>query len=331
MKIKDYSAIYFLRTKKIISEFKPSNNHLAQFVFRSKQKKAYLGGMKFVLELLDKYKNIIKITNLIDGTLIYHKDVVLEISGDYSKIIHLEGIICGLFARGTRICTNVKKILKLINTKKIIYAADRSDHYLNQEFDGYCAYVAGIRTFVTNAHIKYIENKKHVKVVGTIPHSLIQMFNGDLFKACNAFSTMFPKQKLFALVDFNNNVIKDSIKIVNQLGNKIYGVRIDTSPDILDLSFKNNKSMENFGVSAALISNLRKDLDKNNMKNIKIMVSSGIDENKIKKFIKHNLLIDFYLIGGFFLKNTYNFCCDLVKNNNIFCSKYGRKYKKIKK
>src|SRR5690625_6342653 len=97
-----------------------------------------------------------------------------------------------------------------------------------------------------------------------MPHPLIQMFRCDIVAATNAYHEMFPEDELMALVDYNNDVITDSLKVAREFKEKLKAVRIDTSKTLVDKYFlRNNHLIGTFdprGVNPYLFFSLRKAL-----------------------------------------------------------------------
>lgn len=49
--------------------------------------------------------------------------------------------------------------------------------------------------------------------MGTMPHALIQLFDGDIVEATKAYHETFSDDELVALVDYNNDAITDALKV----------------------------------------------------------------------------------------------------------------------
>ncbi len=334
MKVKngDYSAIYLLKTTKIINNNREKKNITVQYFQRDKN--IILCGIKHVLDILKKnIKNFnkLKIKTLSDGDIIQDNEPVIEITGNLEKFVFLEGIIDGILTRESSIATNAFNLLKACKNKELIYMNDRSDYYYTQEWDGYAAYIGGIRNFVTKAQTKFL-NPKDIKIVGTIPHSLIQFYNGNLIKVLEEYKKNMPNDKLVALVDYNNDVINDSLKVLKKFNKEIYALRLDTSKNLIDKSLillKNKYDINELkGINIHLVNLLRKELDKNNFKNVKIIATSGLDIKTINHLEEKNAPIDMYGVGKAFTNFFVNFTCDSVINNGRKESKIGRKYRK---
>ncbi len=319
-----YSAKYFYKTAKISKEMKDTPIVTLQFFQRKDN--AILCGMTEVLELLEKETKTsnYSIKYLEEGSLIQNKEVVLELEGHYFEFGEYEGIIDGILSRQSSLATNARNVVEVSNGKNLIFMGDRSDHYLNQSRDGYAINLGGISTQVTDAHIEHHDGI----AVGTIPHALIQMHKGDIVKTLEAYEKAFPDEKLVALVDYNNDVISDSIKAFKAFPNKLVAVRVDTSEGVSDTMFLNN---EEYGVTPTQIKSLRNALDRVGAQNVKIIVSSGFNVEKIKRFEASNAPVDTYGVGASLLQINNTFSADAVKVNGEKEAKVGREYKENKK
>ncbi len=318
-----YSAKYFGKTKQIIKNHKGDSIVTLQFFQRKDN--SLLGGIDEALEFLKKNTDTSKyeILYLPEGSKISNYDIVLQLKGKYEYFGEFEGVIDGILSRSTSLATNAMHIVEVANGKKVIFMGDRADHYKNQEIDGKAVALGGISTQVTDAHVALHDGI----AIGTIPHVLIQMFEGDLVEAIKAYKKEFPDEPTPALVDFNNDIIGDSLKVIKAFPD-LYAVRVDTSSGVSDAYFKNN---EEYGVTPNLIKALRKALDENGGSNVKIIVSSGFDVEKIKLFEKEKTPVDVYGVGASLLKINNTFSADAVEVNGKEIAKVGRKKQPIDK
>lgn len=329
IKSKEYSSKYFINTQEIFKKEKLGKNVTLRFFHF--QKNVCVCGVEECLQLLKfaiSKQNLDKLNiyYVVDGTITNECEPVLIIQGNYKYFGHLENIIDSILSRRSSIATNCREYLKVVGSKKILFMADRSDDYLLQKYDGYAAYIGGIRHFCTKQHLELISDYKDIHYSGTTPHALIQQFGGDVSKAMVAYKKHFPKEKITALVDFNNDCVSEIHKLAH-LNFKISYIRIDTSNKLVDKSlqtnnWKNNKSL--YGVNEKLIWLCRKELDKSKMHNTQIIVSSGLNLEKIKEFEENKVPIDVYGIGKSLLNINVNFTGDLIKDNNHYFAKVGR-------
>ena len=167
--------------------------------------------------------------------------------------------------------------------------------------------------------------------MGTMPHALIQIFNGDIVAAARAYHATFPDDNLVALVDYNNDVIADTLKVANEFGEKLYGVRIDTSATMIDQYFMRHPEVlgtfDPRGVNPELIFALRKALDDAGHKHVKIIASGGLTAAKIRRFEEIGTPVDTYGVGSSLLKVNIGFTGDNVKLNGEDQAKAGRLYR----
>src|SRR5690625_1290707 len=189
-----FSAVYFLKTKEI-AEKAMSNNHVTMQFFQKKE--AVLCGTDEVIALVHtfaEHPETLDIQSLKDGDKISPYETVLTISGAYQQFGFLEGIIDGILSRRTSVATNVYNVVKAARTsgkeKPIIFMGDRHDHYTQQAGDGYAAYIGGSTAQATNAMSEWWGKEG----MGTMPHAMLQMFQGDVVKASKAYHDIYPEE-----------------------------------------------------------------------------------------------------------------------------------------
>ncbi|WP_017756153.1 nicotinate phosphoribosyltransferase [Calidifontibacillus oryziterrae] len=326
-----FSAVYFLKTREIVKDFKTDNIVTMQFF---QKEEAVLCGTDEVIALLQTFAENpcdLEVYSLKDGDEISPYETVLTITGPYQNFGYLEGIIDGILARRTSVATNVYRVVKAARTsgklKPIIFMGDRDDHYTQQAGDGYAAYIGGSTAQATHAMNEWWGKTG----MGTMPHALIQLFNGDIVAATKAYHQKYPEDELVSLVDYNNDVIVDSLKVAEAFGKTLKGVRLDTSRTLIDKYFtRNPEVMGTFdprGVNPQLIFALRKALDENGYSHVKIVATGGFTEERILQFEKLNVPVDMYGVGSSLLKINIGFTGDNVILNGQPEAKSGRKYR----
>lgn len=345
-----YSDKYFVRTQEILQQ----DNHHPQVLMQIfTRKEAIVCGIDEVIALLKltlkEDFNKLVVNALHDGDAIAPWETVMTISGDYALFAHLETVYLGILARRTRVATNVKRVVNAANNKSILFFPARFDHWSLQTGDGYAAFISGALGSSTDANCEWWGSQS----IGTIPHALIAAYNGDTAKAALKFDEYMPENiNRVVLVDFENDCIGTSIKVVNAFcekfnyrtdfkyvksydydkcigsgKHKIWGVRFDTSNLLRDNSVT-PISDESLGVCPELCWKARREFDKIGLKDLKIVVSGGFNEEKIKKFIKLDVPVDVFAVGSSLFEGNFDFTADIVQNNGIDCAKVGRKYNK---
>ncbi|MBO67698.1 MAG: quinolinate phosphoribosyl transferase [Acidiferrobacteraceae bacterium] len=264
----------------------------------------------------------IDVKSLYDGDTIQPWEPVLQIDGPLSEFVHLETLYLGVLARRTRIATNVSMVTTAANGKPVFFFPARFDHWAIQGGDGYAASVGGAESVSTDAQGEWWG----MKGGGTIPHCLIAACHGDTVKATQRFASVFPETPLVALVDFENDCVGTAIEVAKAMAGKLWGVRLDTSEQLTDVSLANSKE-HNTGVTPSLVRNVRSALDAEGFNNVRIVVSGGFDAEKIMTFEKEQVQVDAYGVGSAFMRGNCDFTGDVVKINNTSMAKLGRKYR----
>ena len=325
-RIKDgfFSANYFLKSRKIVAENEP--NHIVTMQWFQRRDDSMLCGVDEAIALVHTFaiepENLV-IEALNDGDIIQANEPVLKITGKYEHFGFLESVIDGILARRTSVATNVMKVKKVIGDYPVFSMADRQDDYLTQVGDGYATYVAGIDRVSTDAQGLWWGGKG----MGTMPHALIQICDGDVCKASDIYLKSFPNEKVTALIDYHNNVVRDSLILARHLGEKLNGVRIDTSKALVDHYFddKDTSGFDPHGVCKELVFALRKALDDEGFNYVKITVSSSFSAEKIEEWVKEKVPVSMYGVGTYFVNNTTcGFTGDLVMRDGKPQAKEGR-------
>ena len=319
-----FTANYFLKSNKIVKENKP--NHIVTMQWFQRRDDSKLCGVDEAIALIHTFAihpEELEIEALNDGDIIQSEEPVLKVTGKYENFGFLESVIDGILARRTSVCTNVYKVMKYAGDTPVFSMADRQDDYHTQIGDGYATYVAGISKVSTDAQGLWYGGKG----MGTMPHALIQICAGDVCKAADIYLNTFPEEKVTALIDYHNNVVRDSLLLARHLGHKLNGVRVDTSKALVDHYFddKDTSDFDPHGVCKELIFALRKALDDEGFDYVKITVSSSFSAEKIKEWKEAGVPVSMYGVGSYFVNNTTcGFTADLVMLDGRPEAKEGR-------
>lgn len=319
-----YSANYFLKSRKIVKENEP--NHEVTMQWFQRRDNTMLCGIDEAIAILHTFASHpeeLKIEALNDGDIINANEPVLKVTGRYEDFGYLESVIDGVLARRTSVATNVKEVLDVAKDTVVFSMADRQDDYLTQVGDGYATYVAGINRVSTDAQGLWWGGKG----MGTMPHALIQICGGDVCKAADIYRKSYPNDKVTALIDYHNNVVRDSLILARHLGENLKAVRVDTSKSLIDHYFddKDTSGFDPHGVCKELIFALRDALDKEGFNYVNIVVSSGFTKEKIKEWKEANVPVDMYGVGTSLVNNmTVGFTGDLVVLDGKDEAKEGR-------
>ena len=301
-----FSAVYFLKTREIIEEFRPKSVVTMQFF---QKENAVLCGTDEVIALLQTFaKNPeeLEINSLKDGDKISPFETVLTIHGPYENFGFLEGVIDGILARRTSVATNVYNVVQAarsVDKENQLFSWEIVTIIIHNKLVTVMQrYIGGMSAQATHAMNEWWGKSG----MGTMPHALIQMFNGDVVEAAKAYHKKFPEDELVVLIDYNNDVITDALRVAREFGSTLKGVRVDTSRTMIDQYFiRHPEVLGTFdprGVNPSLVFALRKALDEEGFQHVDIVVTGGFDEKRIREFEAQNVPVDIYGVGSSLLK-----------------------------
>jgi nicotinate phosphoribosyltransferase len=260
-----------------------------------------------------------------EGDEILPWETVMTIEGDLSLFVHLETVYLGCLARRTLVMRNVREVVEAAGGKPILFFPARHDHWLVQTGDGWAAHVAGAIGVSTDAQASWWGGRG----VGTVPHALIAAFDGDTAAAARAFADRYADEmNVVVLVDFANDSVRTALEVADALGEKLWGVRLDTSDKMVDRALWHDMGeFKPTGVSPLLVERVRQALDAAGHDRVRIVVSGGFDSQKIREFEHLDAPVDSYGVGSALLRGENDFTADVVRVEGRDCAKAGRSYK----
>ena len=321
-----YSDKYFARAREVLIADGHRPCVLMQVFCKTH---AYLGGVDeavSILQLCSFSWEDLAVCALYDGDEIHAYETVMTIEGPYDAFAHLETLYLGVLARRTRVGTNTRLVVEAARPKEVMFFPARHDHWLVQTGDGYAAHVAGAIGVSTDAQASWWGSEG----VGTVPHALIAAYGGDTALASKKFAQYMPEHvKLISLVDFENDSVETSLAVARALGERLYGVRLDTSGTLVDESVMSQMgTFDPTGVNPQLVWNVRNELDREGFEHVKIIASGGFTVKKIRWFEEHGVPVDAYGVGSslFHGQGEFDFTADVVMVDGKRCGKVGRAY-----
>jgi len=284
---------------------------------------------------------------------------VIKVRGRYRDFALLETPSLGILTRSSRVATNVYETFVASKGKPVLFFPARFDLHEVQAADGYAYNIALLRFNRDHAHDigAFVSTDAQGDWWGgagggTVAHAAIASFLGDTGEAMMEFARILPAQiPRIALVDFNNDSVRDSQRVLDRLfakyrelmeaGNeeeakkyRLYGVRLDTSGSLRDVSVQplGDPALD-LGVNPRLVFNVRQGLDhawenwtlpeawkepaKDFCRRVKIVVSGGFNPEKIRKFEKLEVPVDIYAVGSYLFSNgngtTTDYTSDVVR------------------
>ncbi|MEM1555005.1 MAG: nicotinate phosphoribosyltransferase [Desulfurococcaceae archaeon] len=257
--------IYFVRTRDILVKKGFRRKVRMEFhVYKLPRgyEWAVYAGLEEVLYVL-KGKPV-TVYSLPEGTLFKEKEPLLIIEGYYDDFAIYETPILGILRHYSSIATKAARFRKLARDKTILFFGLRALHPAIYPMADRAAYIGGVDAVSGVASEKYLG----LKPSGTMPHALIIVM-GNQLEAWKAFNevvdTGVPR---IMLIDTFFDERIEALMAANFLGEKLYGVRIDTPSS-------------RRGDLKAIVDEVRWTLDIHGYSNVKIIVSGGIGEKEV--------------------------------------------------
>ena len=320
-----YSDKYFVRARDLLRKDRHRPRVTMQVFGKAH---AYLGGIDEAIAILklcaERWDELV-VHALYDGDEIQPWETVLLIEGPYDAFAVLETLYLGVLARRTRVGTNTRQVVEAAKPKEVMFFPARHDHWLVQTGDGYAAHIAGAIGVSTDAQASWWGSEG----IGTVPHALIAAYGGDTVLASRKFAERSdPEIRLITLVDFDNDCVGTSLAIARDLGDRLYGVRLDTSETLVDKSvIPQMGTFRPTGVNPQLVWNVRRALDAEGFKHVKIVVSGGFSVDKIRHFEEQRVPVDAYGVGSSLFQGRFDFTADVVMLEGNPRAKVGRSYR----
>jgi nicotinate phosphoribosyltransferase len=329
-----YSDQYFVYTKALLE----AEDHHPRVVMQVFQKKeSVLGGIDEAIAVLKLCSgregddgvwitgwDELEVHALREGDQIAPRETVMTIEGDYSLFAHLETVYLGSLARRSLIMRNVLEVVEAARGKQIFYFPARHDHWLVQTGDGWSAHVAGAIGVSTDAQASWWGGRG----IGTVPHGLIAAYAGDTVKAAQVFADRYhDEMNVTVLADWENDSVRTALEVARALGPKLWGVRLDTSEDLVDRSlFEEMGGFKPVGVNPRLVENVRGALDQAGYPDVRIVASGGFTAERIREFEAAGVPVDAYGVGSSLIRGDNDFTADVVCVDGRPCAKVGRRY-----
>ena len=328
-----YADAYFVYTKATL-EAEQHHPRVTMQVFQKRE--SVLGGIDeaiAVLKLCSGHEegstwvngwNDLDVHALREGDQIAPRETVMTIEGDYSLFAHLETVYLGTLARRSLIMRNVLQVVEAAGGKQIFYFPARHDHWLVQTGDGWSAHVAGAIGVSTDAQASWWGGRG----MGTVPHGLIAAYGGDTVRAAKIFADRYhPDMNITVLVDFENDSVRTALEVADALGPKLWGVRLDTSEDLVDRSLWHEMGgFKPTGVNPRLVEKVRSALDEAGHRDVHIVASGGFTVERIREFEAKGIPVDAYGVGSSLIRGDNDFTADVVCVDGRPCGKTGRRY-----
>lgn len=245
---------------------------------------------------------------LSDGDQIEPKEVVLRIRARYRAFGLYETALLGMMSQATGWATAARECVNAAAPEPVISFGARHVHPEISDTLDYSAIVGGCVGASTPAGARLAG----LSPTGTMPHSLVLIF-GDTVAAAEAFDRHTPPDvPRVVLVDTFHDEAEEALRVAQALGDRLYGVRLDTP-------------MERGRVTAELVAEVRARLDQAGYGHVRIIVSGGLNPERIAYFKEHGAPVDSYAVGSYISgAKPVDFTGDLKEIDGKPIAKRGR-------
>ena len=264
----------------------------------------------------------LEVRSLRDGDRARPWETVMLITGPYPAFVHLETLYAGVLGRRTRIATNTRAVVEAAWPKPIMFFPARHDHWMVQTGDGWAAHVAGAIGVSTDAQASWWGSSG----IGTVPHGLIAAFGGDTVAATRSLAELLSEEvRIVSLVDFDNDSVATSLAVARALGERLWGVRLDTSGTMVDRCMEGEMGdFDPRGVNPPLVHKVRRALDREGFGHVRIVASGGFNAAKIRAFEDAGVPVDSYGVGSSLMRGSFDYTADIVLADGEPMAKVGR-------
>jgi len=298
--------VYFYRTKQILEQRGIHKSVTAEFMAKGLPEEydwAVFSGLNEVIGLLKDLP--VDVEAIPEGSIIHPWEPVLTITGDYLEFGVYETALLGYICQASGIATKAARVRKAAGDKPAVSFGARRMHPSIAPVVERNAYVGGCDGVASVAAAEYLEQDP----VGTIPHALI-LIMGDTVEATKAFDEIIDKKvNRISLVDTFHDEKFEAIRVARELGNALYGIRLDTPGS-------------RRGDLVQILREVRWELDLRGFTEVKLFVSGGLDEYSIHRY---NEYADAYGVGtSVSAAKTIDFSMDIVDIEGEPIAKRGK-------
>ena len=222
-----------------------------------------------------------------EGTIVFAKEPMIQVSGPVIEAQILETFLINTINFQSMVASKAARLHLAGKNKQIVDFGTRRAHGIQAGLLAARASFIGGCDGTSNVLAGY---EMGIPIYGTMAHSYIQFFGDDL-EAFRHFQRVFPENNILLVNTYNP---LEGVKKALRLKGEIRAVRLD-SGDLLRLAVKT-----------------RELLDRAGRKEVQILASGNLDEEKIRSLVLAGAPIDAYGVGTHLVVSADAPTCDLV-------------------
>jgi nicotinate phosphoribosyltransferase len=216
-----------------------------------------------------------------EGAEMRRKEVVLRIRGPYRRFGIYETALLGTVAQQSGWATAARSCVDAADAIPVICFGARHVHPAVSDRLEYAALLGGCAGCATPAGATLAGRE----ATGTMPHAMM-LIMGDTVAGATAFDRHMPEaMRRIVLVDTFRDEAEESVRVAEALGERLWGVRLDTPSEL-------------GGVTPELVHEVRARLDQAGYPDVRIVVSGGVDAERIRDFVESGCAVDGFGVGS---------------------------------
>ncbi len=216
-----------------------------------------------------------------EGTPVFPNEPLVTIKAKFIEAQLIETLLLVTINHQSLIATKASRIVQEAKGRPVFeFGARRAQGYDSAVYGARAAYIGGVTATATVLAGQHFD----IPVVGTMAHSFVQSFEEE-YDAFKAYALTYPDECTLLVDTYDTlksgvpNAIKLSKEVLEPMGKKLKGVRLD-SGDIAYLSKKTRTMLDNAG-----------------LEDVKIIASNSLDEYLIRSILDQGAKIDSFGVG----------------------------------
>lgn len=263
--------VYFVRTVQIIEQADLDKRVRAEFSVKGLPHRypwAILAGLEEVFALLEGID--VDVRGMPEGSIVRPHEPVLEIEGSYLSFAVLETAMLGMLCQSSGVATKAARVRSIAGEKLVASFGARRMHPSVAPVIERAAFIGGCDGVSVVKSAQALGEDP----TGTTPHALMLLV-GDTVRAMQLYDEVISETaRRIALIDTFNDEKFEAIRVAEALGEKLFGVRLDTP----------GSRRGNF---VQILREVRWELDLRGFQHVQLVVSGGLDEEEIAELRPH--------------------------------------------
>lgn len=306
--------VYFRRTKEILKRKNKDKLHVVMEVtIGSPPDNHQWGVICGIEEIAQLFEGLpVDIQCMPEGSLFYSEDSlgyrspVMIIEGKYHDFCEYETPLLGFICQESAVASRAAYVKVAAGEKQVIAFGIRRVHPALAPALDRASYIGGLDGVSSIIGAETCG----ISPVGTMPHALIIVF-GDQVSAWKAYDEVIdPDSPRVMLVDTYYDEKIEAIMAAETIGEKLYGIRLDTPGS-------------RRGDFSKIIKEVRWELNLRGFNNVKVFVTGGLNEDSVRELSEAGA--DSFGVGTWVSgAPTLDFAMDIVEVEGVPCAKRGK-------